>query len=156
MTHGPSTSTRDLDSGSILLQARSCEPNTLTRIRVDAPTFERHVFLHWHHRDASPPLGLFLAPRGDILLVGAGTLSASISLREPRVLHENSVVHFWGFQRRRDAILELGEQACRLYDLDGNLIGESPVEPPYEIGESDEGIRLVSDDSPASVLAWPV
>lgn len=155
VTHGPSTRTRDLGEGMILLQARGCEPNTLTRIRVDAPTFERHVFLHWHHRDASPPLGLFLAPRGDVLLVGGGTISASISLSEPRVLHENAVVHFWGFQRRRNAILELGEQECRLYDLDGNLTGCAPVEPPYDLKETDAGIELHSDDAETRILTWP-
>ncbi len=154
VTHGRCDRVVPQGPDAISLRAERCEPNMLTRIRVDGRDFERHIFVHWHHRAASPPFGMLLAPGGDILFVGGGTLSASIALREAEVLHSNEVEHFWGFQRRRDTILEIGERECRVYDLRGHLSGCVPVDPPYEIREGDGGLEFHSDETEIERLAW--
>ena len=48
---------------------------------------------------------------------------------------------FWSFERRREWVLELGEVECFLYDLAGNQLGAVPADPPYDITESDRGLR---------------
>ena len=71
------------------------------------------------------------------------------------IVQQNDIMLFWAFERRRDFILELGEVDCFLYDLNGNLLDEAPVDPPYEINETDGGINLISTVMGSQWLTFP-
>ena len=46
--------------------------------------------------------------------------------------------------RSRGYVLEQGELACYLRAETGEVLAEAPVDPPYDLFETDEGIRFES------------
>jgi hypothetical protein len=134
----------------LLLRENVVELDTLTRIEVICESklsreFQRNVvYVHWSEYGNAFGFTVLLEEETEILLIGAGTLSASINLRKMKLIHENMITLFWGFRKVRNWILELGELECFLYDREGNQLSSAPVDPPYEYEILDNGIKFES------------
>ncbi|CAG0928196.1 hypothetical protein TFLX_00792 [Thermoflexales bacterium] len=139
----------------LLVRASDAELNTLTRIEVTSESLHRIVYVHWRVNFGGESFGALLNEEAPTLFVGAGTLSASIDLQNMKVVHENLVTLFWGFQQVGQWILELGELDCFLYDRKGSLLASAPVDPPYEYHVTDDGIRFESINYGTHWLRFP-
>lgn len=121
------------------------EVDTLTRIEVWREGREAQVvLLLWRCFAAGSEVGLLFCQETQTLFVGAATFAAAVRLDEKKVIDEHVVDLFWSFQRSGGYVLELGELACYLRTLTGRIIGEAPVDPPYELFETPEGVRFES------------
>lgn len=139
----------------ILVCSPSAESDTLTTITIGAYGQPRRIYIFWPLVARGEHFDLLFIPDTDTLFVGGGSHSATINTESMSIVCQNDITLFWAFERRREFVLELGELQCFLYDLRGELIDEAPVDPPYEINETDEGINLVSIVTGSRWLNYP-
>lgn len=137
----------------LFLKAEDSELNTLTRIEIQGEQLRQTIYLHWSSKGEN--LEVLLVEETATLFIGAGTFSASVDLQQMRVVHENVVFLFWGYQHVREWVMELGELECFLYDRTGRLLASVPVDPPYEYFETETGIRFEADVSGTHWLYYP-
>lgn len=117
------------------------EPNTVTRIEVGAKT----VLVLWgpHPRDLEQ-IALLLVASTNTLFLGMRTLAAAVRLTTGEIVDAHEVFATWSFQQTRGYVLEQGELACYLRAETGEVLAEAAVDPPYDLFETDEGIRFES------------
>ena len=89
------------------------------------------------------------------LFLAAGTLCAAVALDAREVRHESEEFLVWGLERRGPYVLLLGEVQCSLFTPEGLHIDSVPVDPPYEMQDSDEGIVFESQVEGTHVLRYP-
>ena len=130
------------------------EPDVLTEVEVRTPSKTTRIVAHWESTCAMP-FQVFLVPETATLFLGAGRVSAVIHLPSEAVLDQKDVFLFWGFERRRGYILELGEVECFLYDAAGTLRSRMDVEPPYDVEEHECGLAFVSSEMGTRILLFP-
>ena len=141
--------------GGLLVQSASAESDTLTTITIGPHGDSRRIYVFWSLVTTGEHFDLLYVPATKALFVGGGSHSATIDTDSMSIVQQNDIMLFWAFERRRDFILELGEVDCFLYDLNGNLLDEAPVDPPYEINETDGGINLISTVMGSQWLTFP-
>lgn len=139
----------------LLVRSASAESDTLTTITIGPHGNSRRIYVFWSLATTGEHFDLLYVPPTKTLFVGGGSHSAAINTDTMSIVRQNDITLFWTFERRRDFVLELGELECFLYDLQGNLIDEAPVDPPYEINETDGGINLVSIVVGSQWLTFP-
>jgi hypothetical protein len=144
VTHEPCSDIGHPAGEVIVIREQDVTPDTLTRIEVRGPSPPFVVFVHWAPLEFYAHLGVLLIREAMTLFVGAQSVVAAVDLRDRRVLHQHSVFSFWGFLRRGNWVVVLGELDCFLYDLRANVLGQVPVDPPYEYDEHPEGFRFQS------------
>ena len=139
----------------LLIRCASADADVLTCVTIGPHGTSRRVYVHWLPVTTNDTFDLLYVPATEMLFVGGGTVSATVDLQSMSLVHQNDVMLFWAFERRRDWVLELGELDCFLYDLTGNQIGAVPADPPYEISETDGGINVVSINAGSQWLDFP-
>ncbi|MEP3480224.1 MAG: hypothetical protein ABJZ55_13315 [Fuerstiella sp.] len=139
----------------LLVRSASTESDTLTSIVIGPHDSSRRIYVFWSLVTTGEHFDLLYIPATKTLFVGGGSQSATIDTNSMSIVQQNDIMLFWAFERRRDFVLELGEVDCFLYDLNGHLIAEAPVDPPYEINETDGGINLVSIVAGSQWLTFP-
>ncbi len=152
VTHHPIDDARP--PAPIHLTARGCDPNTRTHVMVGMGG-EAEVSVDWEQME-------FVAERFDHLLtsegtlfLAAGTLCAAVALEARAVGHESEELLVWRLERRGPYVLLLGEVGCSLFTPEGLHIDSVPVDPPYEMQDSDEGIVFESPVEGTQVLGYP-
>ncbi|KLU03478.1 hypothetical protein RISK_004482 [Rhodopirellula islandica] len=139
----------------LLVRSASAESDTLSTITIGPHENLRKIYVFWSLVTTGEHFDLLYVPDTQTLFVGGGSHSASIDTATMSIIQQNDITLFWAFERRRQFVLELGELECFLYDLHGKLIDEAPVDPPYEINETDGGINLVSIVVGSQWLTFP-
>lgn len=159
----------DMDGALLLRPAESTamchsddrQPDVLTRVEIDAPGLSRRIFVAWSctpwPRNFGVPVSfeVLLIEETGTLFLGAASAVAAVGLSEMRPISQHHTREFWGFERKEGYVLELGELACFLYDLHGNVLGHAAVDPPYRTYETKEGIRFESGVAGARWLRYP-
>jgi hypothetical protein len=88
--------------------------------------------------------GIMLLPDTDLVLIGAGTRLLAYGLSPPRRLWEDTTdVGFWGWRRHGDLVLMSAELELAAWDLTGQKLWSTFVEPPWTYEIHDD--RLILD-----------
>ena len=126
------SSVQNTDADIVLLEAG--ETNRKSRIIVNINGAKLEILFIWSRFGFSDDVGICIhfQENSNLLFLGGGSLSAVINLKTKEILHYNFPMLFWNWEILGDHILELGEIECRLYNSVGALVGEAPVDPPYE------------------------
>ena len=130
---------------AVVLRESNVTPDTLTRIQVwpyGKPASS--VLLLWQRQPAAEGVSVLLSDAADTLFVGAGTFAAAVRLGTGEVVGPHDVFLFWSFQPCGNFVLELGELSCFLRSSTGEVLGEVPVDPPFELFQTSEGVRFES------------
>jgi hypothetical protein len=149
--HEPATGKDGVGRDVTVVRQQDKAANVLTSIRIYAGESLQTVLLFWCRESTSDRVGIFLNEESEALFLGVGTLAAAVRLRAREVVGQHDVDLFWSFRRSGEYVLELGELACFLRAASGELLAEAPVDPPYEIHESSEGVRF---ESPVYGTQW--
>ena len=155
ITHEQCSDFGNPSDGVLLVKESQANLNTLSKIEVSNDDVNATVYLHWRQFEGAN-LGLFLAEETRTLFLGAGTISVTINLQTFELIHENYVTLFWNYQRVGKWIVELGELECYLYDDQGRVIDEAPVDPPYLLKVTEHGIQFESIVHGETFLRFPV
>ena len=76
--------------------------------------------------------GALLIPESHLILLGAGTRLLAYDLQSVRRLWEDVAdVGFWGWKRHGDIVLMLAELELAAWDIKGNKLWSTFVEPPW-------------------------
>lgn len=126
------------------------------RVRIEA--LGRGIML----RTPPGPTGLadvtlmFVEETG-LLFLGAKRTSCVVDLARGEVAHVFEHLLFWGFDRkaRPGWVLETGELDCLFRALDGRVVGQVPVDPPWESTIEGSGIRYQSIVQGMTFLMFP-
>ena len=129
---------RDKD---IYLESTSCQNNTLSTITFNN---QLEVNLFWEFHSCAKLVEILYVPETKVLFLGCGQLSAQIDVSNSCLINTNNIDLFWGLERHKQFVLETGELQCFLYDLSGNLISSTSVDPPYEMEVNQDGIKFTS------------
>ncbi|MHA0858398.1 hypothetical protein [Paenibacillus sp. CMAA1364] len=90
------------------------------------------------------------------ILIGSKKKSCAINLITRTVEYEFSHCLFWDFTELKNGlILETGELDCMLRNINGKIIAQVPVDPPYEIFHEEDGIRFESIVYGTTYLKYP-
>ena len=144
VTHDPTTGDPGRTGNGVVVTEADVEPDTLTTIEVQRQETIDTVQLLWQPQSWHPMFSVLFMEETSVLFVGAGTFSAVIDINAQRIVHQHTVDLFWSFKQTRNSILELGEIECFLYKRNGELVGSVPVDPPYEVIESDDEVQFVT------------
>lgn len=144
---------KSADSAICLIEPRRA-PNTLTEILVRQPGQEARIAVHWTC-EVDDRFQFLLIPETGVLFIGAEILSGVVHLHTRQVLDQKQVFLFWAFERKGAFVLELGEMTCFLYDLNGRLVGQVAVDPPYQVEETEAGIKFTSEVAGQQWLVYP-
>lgn len=147
----------DVGPGAVLLREPTGTTDTYTRIEIWPRKGERRtVVVAWErYGTESDAVSLLLVDTTDTLFIGARTLSAAMRLTSGEIVDPREVVLFWSFEQIGGYVLELGELMCFLRSETGEIVGEVPVDPPYEMHETPEGIRFESPTYGTHWLRFP-
>ena len=136
------------------LTARSCDPGTRTHVVVGMGG-ETVVSVDWEQWEFVAERFHHLLTSEGTLFLAAGTLCAAVALEAHEVRHESEELLVWRLERRGPYVLLLGEVGCSLFTPEGLHIDSVPVDPPYEVQDSDEGIVFESLVEGTHVLRYP-
>jgi hypothetical protein len=102
-------------------------------------------------------LTLMLVDETGRLFVGAKRTSCVVDLERRMVAHAFDHCLFWGFDRttRPGWILETGELDCLFRALDGRVLTQVPVDPPWESVVEADGVRFQSIVHGTTFLKFP-
>jgi len=109
------------------------------------------VLLLWNRQSVARGMALHYNETTNTLFVGAETFATAVSLDSGEAVGAHAVALFWSFQPAGEFVIELGELSCFLRSGTGEILGETSVDPPYELTEETEGIRF---DSPVMGTTW--
>jgi len=158
LSHEPCTSIGTPAPDVIVLHEDTGSPDTLTRIAVsftDHSVGSTTLYIHWQPTITINNLGILFDDPSSTLFVGAGTVAAAVNLRTRQMIDQHTVLLFWGFQRVGQYVLELGEITCFLRAPTGQIVADAPVDPPYEVHQTPEGVRLSSGVAGTTWLRFP-
>jgi len=105
---------------------------------------ESTITVLWSHFSEDASLCIHWSEINQTLFIGGGCVSAVINIEKQEIIDINYPELFWAWEFVGDYILELGELDCRLYSESGKLIGEAPVDPPYEYELKNNSIEFTS------------
>jgi hypothetical protein len=102
-------------------------------------------------------LTLMFVDETRLLFLGAKRMSCAVDLARSQVAHVFEHTLFWGFDRttRPGWILETGELDCLFRALDGRVVAQVPVDPPWESTVDTHGIRFESMVNGVTFLRFP-
>lgn len=129
-----------LDKG-IFIEANGDNNDTLSTITLNGYF---HVYVYWAALSCTESFEVLYVPSTEVLFLGAGGVSAQISIKESKVIGVEFPCLFWGLERHGDFVIESGELECFLYGLDGKRISSAPVDPPYEMIFTEQGVKCQS------------
>lgn len=91
------------------------------------------------------------------LFLGGKRRSCVVDLERGVVEHVFEHCLFWGFDRatRPGFVLETGELDCLFRGLDGEVLAQTRVDPPWECHVEAEGVRFESSGLGTTFLAFP-
>lgn len=154
ITHEAAT-TVDVDRWEVpTIIEPNVSPTTLTHIKLWSRNTENHVevLLLWQpFVSAGETVGIHFDDETQTLFVGAATVAAAVRIPKRHVISQHKVALFWSFQPEGDYVLQLGELEVFLHARTGEIIASAPVDPPYDITRTAEGIRF---DSPVYGEQW--
>ena len=132
---------RPYSTTDLYIESTSPNNNTLTTI-----TFEAHtkIYVFWESFTSAECFEVLYIPETKLLFIGCGCLSARINLNSSEIVGVANVCLFWEFSIHNNFVLECGELDCFLYDLYGNLVSKTVVDPPYDMEICEDGIKFKS------------
>lgn len=109
------------------------EIDSLVTISFETNGQSKQIFFYCSINEFGQNFGLVFSPSSSNIFIGGGKLSAAVNIRSMEIIREtiNSCM-FWRFEEINNHIVEFGEVECYLYALNGDLIDDCPVDPPYE------------------------
>ena len=127
----------------IFFESTSKENNTLSKIAFND---NLTIYIYWESFESgAKTLDVLYVPETGVLFAGCGYVTARVCTIRKKLLDLDYVELFWGLARHKDYVLESsGELECSLYSLDGRKIASAPVDPPYEMEVTEEGIKFES------------
>jgi hypothetical protein len=128
-------------------------PTMLTRIELwqrDMNSREQ-VLLHWKPFSSAEFVGIHFDDDTQTLFVGAATVAAAVRIPKRHVISQHKVTLFWHFEPEGDYVVQLGELDVFLHRRTGEIVARAPVDPPYDMTRTPEGIRF---DSPVYGTQW--
>jgi hypothetical protein len=155
LTHEPTTGDPSLIGQGVLITEEDTDPDTLTTLEIRRKEISANVYLLWRPESWHLSLSVLYVPETSVLFIGGGTFSATIDVHSMKVVHQHKVLLFWSFQHVPHSILELGEDECFLYNINGELIGSVPVDPPYDVVEQENAVEFVTTLFGVQRLAFP-
>ena len=135
----------------LFIESNSNENNTLTTVTFNGVL---SIYIYWESHLSAASFEVLYTPETGVLFIGCGNLSARVSIKESKLLDIDYVFLFWSLERHKNYILETGELECFLYNLNGEKISSTAVDPPYEIEILDEGIKFKSIVSGTTWLTY--
>jgi hypothetical protein len=102
------------------------------------------IAVFWSHYANFGMLHTYWSETESVLFIGAGSVSATVNVKTRSIICQNYTALFWGWVAVQGFILEMGELDCRLYKNNGELVGETSVDPPYEYTVTHEAIIFKS------------
>ncbi|NOZ41345.1 MAG: hypothetical protein GXP24_14130 [Planctomycetes bacterium] len=139
----------------LLIKSNDSDADTLTRITIGPYGDSKRIYVFWSLVTTGEHFDLLYVATTKTLFIGSGSTSTIINIESMTLVNQNDVTLFWSYERRRNCVLELGELECFLYDLDGNLLGNVPADPPYDLKETERGINVVSPIYGSQWLEFP-
>ncbi|MDP2576007.1 hypothetical protein Q8W40_27780 [Vibrio penaeicida] len=115
-----------------------------TTVEITEGNSVTRIALLWSHFSSTAEASLHWNEGSHVLFLGAGSVSAVIDILNKCILDINYPELFWGWKHLKGNILELGELDCRLYTSSGQIIGQAPVDPPYDYKITDKGVFFSS------------
>jgi len=126
----------------VISEEKGAERKSVLEIREKDSVFTLALFWSHFSDDAQP--SIYWNEEGRILFVGAGYVSAVVNVATRELIDINYPDLFWGWEFIYGNILELGELDCRLYSTAGDIIGQAPVDPPYDYDITEKEIKFSS------------
>lgn len=134
--------TQDLNADLIVSEFGSTNRKSRISIQLNGKTIE--ILFHWSHFSDEANLCIHWEENNQLLFLGGGGVSAVIDPINITIKHCNYPTLFWGWELINGHILELGELECSLYELSGELVGQTSVDPPYEYKVTEKAIEFSS------------
>jgi hypothetical protein len=156
VTHDPCT--EPFPAGSQVVQlfedpTRACNTRTFVACAGAVPVVS--VELYWLSDGYSArTLGLLAVEATGVLFLGCGRLVASVHLGSRRILAEHMVDLFWNLSYLNRSVLVRTELACFMFYPTGHLVGEVPIDPPWEEVLDSDGITFLSPVYGRRRLSW--
>jgi hypothetical protein len=129
-------------------------PNHCSNIEVKNGRSALIIELNWFKYSNSSEPSIYWSEEEKTLFLGVGCISAVINANTKQVININYPELFWDWESVSGHILELGELECRLYSLSGELIGQAPVDPPYDYTVTENGIHFSSIVMGRTSIEW--
>ena len=120
--------------------------NTSLRSIIQARIGSKDIktVIYWSHFSDDADVSIHWSEAENVLFVGGGGVSAAIDLKNNEIIGINYPVLFWNWECINEYVLELGELECRLYLQNGNLVGKTAVDPPYDYEVTKDAIEFSS------------
>lgn len=152
ISHEPATSIGTPAEDVVVIVEENCEPDMLTRIHLwsDEGAIAT-VLLHWETVITLEKVVIHFDDDTQTLFVGAHTVAAAVQIRKRQIVDQHTVTLVWSFQLEGEYVLELGELDVFLRRRTGEIIASAPVDPPYDMTRTPEGLRF---DSPVYGEKW--
>lgn len=102
--------------------------------------------------------GVILVPETDILFIGAGTRLLAFDLAKvTRIWVDNADTGFWGWARHENVILMSAELEFAAWDIHGNKLWSTFVEPPwsYSIVNTTVNLDIMGSRSSFALSSGP-
>lgn len=93
--------------------------------------------------DAGFDPGIYLLPETSLLFIGAGERLLAYRLDQPAKLWEDRAdTGFWGWERYRDVLLMSAELELAVWDIRGEKLWSTFVEPPWDYRLDEDTILI--------------
>ncbi len=116
--------------------------------------FLRVIKRYWPTQSAGSYPGILFVPETHILFVGAGERTLAYDLKQPQRLWEDAAdTGFHGWQRHGDTIVMSAELELATWDIQGNKLWTTFVEPPWDYQVEGDMVRL---DVMGTVSSFPL
>lgn len=125
----------------IFIESMRTENNTLSTISFNDDVF---VYVFWESFLVAKSFEVLYVADTGVLFFGCGNVTGRVCTRTSKLLGLDYVTLFWGLERHKNYVLEMGELECSLYFLDGEKVSKAEVDPPYEVEVQEEGIKFES------------
>jgi len=145
--------------------AHATDPGALEILETGVPDHAVHLDvggLHiWYRLEAIPTglvdLTVMYVEATARLFLGGQRLSCVVDVARAVVEHRFEHCLFWGFDRatRPGFVLETGELDCLFRGLDGRVLAQTAVDPPWERHVEAAGVRFESMVLGTTFLAFP-
>ncbi|MBC3872218.1 hypothetical protein [Undibacterium flavidum] len=132
------------DSNADLIVSECGSTNRKSRISIQINGKIIEILFLWSHFSDEASLCILWEENSQLLFLGGGSVSAVVDPINKIIKHCNYPMLFWSWELIGQHILELGELECRLYKLNGDLVGQTSVDPPYEYKITEKTIEFSS------------
>ena len=132
------------EKGADLVIAEMGETTNKSVIEFRSGKNKSVIVVFWSHFSDDASLCVHFSEDENILFLGGGNVSAVVNMSSLDIIDINYPDLFLAWECIKGHVLELGELECRLYTLGGSLVGEAPVDPPYEYKATETAIEFSS------------